>query len=251
MLYVTGDTHGDFRRFKNSIFSEQNNMTKKDYVVILGDFGGIWNNSKEEQYWLDWLDNKNFTTLFVAGNHSNYDILNSFPIDEWNGGEVNFIRPSIIHLRRGQVYNFDDRKFFAFGGAQSHDISDGILDKTDKDYKLKKKQLDRNSKSLYRINHVSWWKEELPTEEEMAIGISNLSIHNNEVDYIFSHCCSTNTQNKMSNNDTFFKPDILTDYFSDIESIVKYNKWFFGHYHINHNVDNKHIALYEQIIRIY
>lgn len=31
-----------YYRFNASIFPEQNEMTKDDYVIICGDFGGVW-----------------------------------------------------------------------------------------------------------------------------------------------------------------------------------------------------------------
>lgn len=31
----------------------------------------------------------------------------------------------------------------------------------------------------YRINHLSWWKEELASEEEMEEGRNNLAAHDN------------------------------------------------------------------------
>ena len=34
MIFITGDTHGDFRRFHTDIFPEQKQMTKDDYVII-------------------------------------------------------------------------------------------------------------------------------------------------------------------------------------------------------------------------
>lgn len=34
MIYITGDCHGNFERFNVSIFPEQNEMTKDDYVII-------------------------------------------------------------------------------------------------------------------------------------------------------------------------------------------------------------------------
>ena len=108
MIYVTGDTHGDFTRFDPAIFPEQAEMTKDDYVIICGDFGGVWNtdphNSKENES-LDWLESCPFTTLFVDGNHENFDLLNSYPVTEWNGGTVHVIRKNIIHLMRGQVFD--------------------------------------------------------------------------------------------------------------------------------------------------
>ena len=47
MIYITGDCHGNFERFNASIFPEQNEMTKDDYVIICGDFGGVWNKDEE------------------------------------------------------------------------------------------------------------------------------------------------------------------------------------------------------------
>ena len=34
MIYVTGDCHGNFRRFQSDCFPEQANMTKDDTVII-------------------------------------------------------------------------------------------------------------------------------------------------------------------------------------------------------------------------
>ena len=90
MIYITGDCHGNFERFNASIFPEQNEMTKDDYVIICGDFGGVWNKgeeSKMETKVLDWLDCKLFTTLFVDGNHENFDRLYAYPVEEWHGGK--------------------------------------------------------------------------------------------------------------------------------------------------------------------
>ena len=78
MLYITGDCHGDFRRFTVKNFPEQKQLTKQDCVLIAGDFGGVWDGSRQEQYWLDWLDARPFTTLFVDGNHENFDLLEQY-----------------------------------------------------------------------------------------------------------------------------------------------------------------------------
>ena len=102
-IYITGDCHGDYRRFNTEIFPEQREMTKDDYVIICGDFG-YWSEDKEQLWWLRWLDQKPFTTLWVDGNHENYDLLKTCPVKEWHGGKVQEIMPSVIHLMRGQVY---------------------------------------------------------------------------------------------------------------------------------------------------
>ena len=68
MIFVTGDTHSDFRRFNTSNFPEQREMTKDDFVIICGDFGGIWYNKndkgfKEDKFWLSWFEDKSYTIL--------------------------------------------------------------------------------------------------------------------------------------------------------------------------------------------
>ena len=42
MIYITGDTHADFSRFEEDKFPIKTEMTKNDYVIICGDFGGVW-----------------------------------------------------------------------------------------------------------------------------------------------------------------------------------------------------------------
>ena len=77
-IFLTGDTHGDFSRFRPDIFYEQTGLTKDDCAIICGDFGGIWNGDADERHWLDWLEAKPFTTLFVSGNHENFGMLTDF-----------------------------------------------------------------------------------------------------------------------------------------------------------------------------
>lgn len=247
MIYITGDCHGNYTKLNSYNFPEQKEMTKDDYVIITGDFG-FWKDDKQQRYWMEWLEEKPFTTLWVDGNHENFDLLYSCPVSEWNGGKIHYINSSVIHLMRGQIFNIDGCKIFTFGGAKSHDISDGILEIDDPLFKKKRKELDESG-SLYRINKVSWWKEEMPSVHEYSIGVKNLFKNDNTVDYIVTHCCSTVTQAIMSNGG--FSSDELTDYFNAIKNTVKYKKWFFGHYHTDRQIDGSDIALYQQIVRIW
>ena len=193
MIYLTGDTHSDFTRFSTDKFPIQKEMTKNDYVIICGDFGGVWNylvESTYEKYWLDWLNKKNFTTLFVDGNHENFARLYNYPVEEWHGGKVHKIRDSVLHLMRGEIFNIENKKFFTFGGAKSHDIQEGILnlDEEEKIYQYRKRG------AYFRIRDYSWWDLELPTQDEMKNGIHNLEKVNYKVDYIITHCCTTSVQ---------------------------------------------------------
>ncbi len=253
-VWVTGDIHGNPYRLSSDVFPEQKEMTKDDTVIILGDFGLVWDHRGEnrtEKYWLDWLEKKPFTTLFVDGNHECYDRLDAYPVEKWQGGKVNFIRPSVIHLMRGQIFTIEDKSFFAFGGAGSHDISAGILEPDDPDFKKKKKRLDRDPYALYRINHISWWARELPDEEEMKEGLLNLEKVNNKVDYIITHSPYTSLLKRMDGGAGLYKSDKLTDYLQEIKQTVDYKAWLFGHMHINKTFrHDKSSCLYEQIVQI-
>ena len=78
-IYITGDIHGNPVRLGVNSFYEQKEFDKdnkdENIVIILGDFGLVWNKDgedKNEKYWLDWLEGKPFTTVFVDGNHENF-----------------------------------------------------------------------------------------------------------------------------------------------------------------------------------
>lgn len=247
MIFVTGDTHGDWMtRLNSHSFPEGVELTKDDYVIICGDFG-LWHDTKEERYNLEWLDNKPFTTLFVCGNHENYDRLHEYPVEKWCGGKIHKICSSVFHLMRGQIFDIQGKRFFTFGGASSHDVQDGILEPDDS----RINEWYRDYDKMFRINHTSWWKEELPSEEEMTEGMMNLKQNGSQVDYIITHSPYTSALRQMDQGSGVYKTDILTDYLQEIKESVEYKKWFFGHMHVNQNFpgDNA-IAIYEQIIRI-
>lgn len=244
MIYITGDCHADFSRFLIDKFPIQKEMSKDDYVIICGDFGGIWTFEKEniqEKYWLDYLNEKNFTTLFVDGNHENFTRLYNYPEEEWHGGKVHKIRDTVLHLMRGEIFNINNKKFFIFGGARSHDIKDGILniDEEEKIYEYRKRC------AYFRIRDYSWWDLELPTNEEMENGIENLERIDYKVDYIISHCCPTSIQTLLN---PIYKKDILTDYLQEISEKCEFKKLYFGHYHENKQLNSQFTCLYEDIV---
>ena len=110
-------------------------MGREDYVIVTGDFGGLWDGSPKDPILVGLLEEKPFTTLFVDGNHENFDLLNALPERPWNGGRVHVVREHILHLMRGQVFTFGGLTWFTMGGASSHDIQDGILDPADPDFR--------------------------------------------------------------------------------------------------------------------
>ncbi|MDD2620936.1 MAG: metallophosphoesterase, partial [Syntrophomonadaceae bacterium] len=219
-----GDTHGelDIRKLNTTNFPEQYSMTKEDYVAIMGDFGLAWNDGKEDLYWRKWLADRNFTTLFIDGNHENFDLLKRYEVVEWQGGKVHFINDSIIHLMRGQVYEIDGKTIFTMGGGSSID-----------------KQFRKPGKS--------WWPEELPTYEEYEEALRNLEKYNWSVDYVFSHTISNNMMKFMCYEK---EESELNTFFDLIEEKLKFKHWFFGHFHADEQVKDNYRLLFIDIIPI-
>lgn len=253
-IYVTGDIHGEPSRLNVENFPEQKEMTggqDENFVIICGDFGLIWDQvyeSKQERWWLNWLENKPFTTLWVDGNHENFDRIYSdqYPVEEWHGGKVQKIRPHVIHLMRGECYDILGKKVFSFGGASSHDIRDGILDPI-KDEELIK-EWNRSYYKLFRVNHVSWWEQELASDEETMHGKETLAKNDNCVDFIVTHCAPQDVCYMLSLGG--YQPDKMTLYFNELASCVKFTRWYCGHYHCDKRVMGKFDVMYEKIQRI-
>ena len=224
MVYVTGDTHGEVWRFDERFFPDQKDMTRDDVVVILGDFGCVWDKySIEGIQRLDYLEGKPFTICFVDGNHENFDRLyNEFEIVDFRGGKAHKIRENVYHLMRGYIFDFDGQKFFAFGGASSHDIQ-------------------------VRVNHLSWWKQELPSQEEMDRGEKNLEAINYKVDFVITHCLPQTIASELG----YFGKDIITEYFDKLlNKGLEFKKWYCGHYHKSEYYQGKYEVFYANIERV-
>ena len=247
MIFVTGDCHGNFERFKPKYFPEQAQMTKRDIVICAGDFGGVWFGDGRDEAALDWLESLPFTLAFVCGNHENYDALERYPVKDWHGGKVHRIRSHVLHLMRGQVFELEGYHFFTMGGAKSHDTEDGILEPGAPDFERKLLMLQRKPRARYRINHISWWAQEMPSEEEYAEARKNLAKVDWAVDYVITHCAPTSIA-LMENRHN--EADPLTDFLQEVKERAHYHYWLFGHYHDNRAIDEKHILLWEQIVQV-
>lgn len=222
MIYLTGDTHAnlDIGKLNTKNFPQQKDLTKNDFLIICGDFGLVWDGSAREIYWQDWLSSRNYTTLFVDGNHENFDILRRMPLSDKFGGQVREIAPDIYHLERGQVLTIDGKKIFVMGGARS---------------------VDKDS----RIEHISWWKEEMPAIWEMDRALSALEAVNWEVDYVVTHCAPRSIQQMIS---PWYENDPMVSFLERVRQDLKFKRWYFGHYHTDRQVNEQFIALYNKVV---
>ncbi len=230
MIFITGDTHRmkDTAKLDIANFPEQEKLTRNDYLIIAGDFGAVWTGDLQDVECVMYHENKPYTTLFVSGNHENYDLLSAYPVEEWHGGKIHRINDHVIHLMNGQIYEIEGKTFFVMGGATS---------------------VDR----MFRTEGVSWWPQEEPSGAEMMEAAKNLVAHENKVDYIISHTIPEKLRKTV-----FDVYDDFIDYSSEVEKYldiilenVEYTKWFGAHIHIDREFpEYKLRVLYQGIVKI-
>lgn len=240
MIFITGDTHGDFTRFSRKNRCAMSKIHPGDTVIICGDFGGIWSQTETptERYWINWLEDKPFTVCFIDGNHENFDRIDKFPIETWNGGRVHKIRPSVIHMMRGEFYDIEGTTIFTFGGASSHDVKDGIVEPDDPRIKQYRKQ-----RKEFRVKGVSWWPQECISDADITNAEQNMAAHNYRADIIISHTPPSHIAAQYHRNDA------TAVYMSSIQERMTYHTWYAGHIHTDRQFNNIR-CIYHDIVPI-
>lgn len=213
MIYDTGDIHANQYKWVEQIHPA---LSSGDILIVNGDFGiGFWNGRYwSEETFFDWISEQEYTVLFVDGNHENFNKLNDYPGELWNGGRVHKIRHNLIHLMRGEVYNIDGISVFAFGGGYSID-------------------------KYRRQENVSWWRQEMPSEEEYKNAEKNLQKVDYQVDYIITHTAPSESvyylsvMQRLAVNKNVVEEQPLNTFLDHIRQQVTYKHWYFGHFHID------------------
>lgn len=218
MIYITGDIHGDFSRFKDPALRK---LKKNDALIICGDFGFIWDGSENEKKLLKKIGRRRYNVLFVEGSHENYDLLEKYEVSEWCGGKTRLISGKLRQLMRGQVYEIAEKTVFAFGGGQSDD-------------------------SMELIQGQNWWPREIPDESELSQGLKNLEKADNKVDFIVTYEPPAKLHDFIDHK----SGDVnhINTYLNDIYEKTTFAKWFFGKLHLNKLIPPKYHAVYDGII---
>ena len=214
-IFLVGDIHGShsISKLNTKNFPIQKELTKEDVVIQMGDFGNYWAGDKEEAYWLDWLAAKNFTFAFLDGNHENHQMIWDLPLEEKWGGLVNVdhrTQGSIYHLRRGEVYTINNKKFLVIGGAQSHD------------------------KHLRTIGK-DWWETELLSRADEENALNNIDLHNRKFDHVLSHTVPEHVVLEFTESSTRLH-DPVAKFLGFIENLIDYKSWHIGHFHNDRSV---------------
>ena len=225
MIYITGDTHGDVRRF----FEPQlpcAGWKPDDKLIVAGDFGMVFGNREIDTKKLDLLSRCPFQILFLDGNHECFPELFAFEEEQYCGGRVHRLRDNIRHLMRGQVYEIEGLRIFTMGGGYS---------------------IDR----MMRTPGRNWWPEEMPDEAEYAEGLRNLERAGYAVDVLISHAAPTGSMLELKRNGTFshiFQQEApLGDYLEKVAGMTRYGQFYFGHIHLDRELSGKRTALYHAV----
>ena len=212
MVYVTGDMHGDYSRFNNPALRQ---LKKEDILIVCGDFGFLWDGSDKKV---------RYNICFVDGTHENFDILNSFPVTQWNGGKVHKIADNIYHLMRGQIFRIDNMLYFTMGGGESPDID-------------------------IRFEENAWSKDEMPTGDEIIEGANNLEKLDCKIDFIITHEPPVKVKSFLKLRDGETAPvNGVNTYFEELSNVCTYRRWFFGSMHLDKYISSSLVAVYREII---
>ena len=214
MLYLTGDTHGDYRRFERK---EIRHLKQGDVLVVCGDFGFVWEGGKKEEKLLQKIGKRKYHTLFVPGANENYDLLRQYPEVEYAGGRARQISGNLYQLLTGETYRLGEKTLLAFGGGEALDCD--IVDRT-----------------LY--------EDQLPKKEELDAVLARLE--GQRVDCVVSYEPPYSIAAFL---DLEAKPDGYYGlYLDQVLKRLQLGQWFFGKYHLDKRVTPRFMAVYEKAV---
>lgn len=233
-IFVTGDKHGTFSPFFG--LSQHNQLGETDVLLIAGDAGYVWDeNYKTALTTLQQLFPG--TIAFVDGNHENHTLLNEMELQVWNGGRVHRVAERIYHLMRGELYSIYGTNVFAFGGARSVD-----MDRMEDGF------------SWWKEAGSSWWPQEEATEEELAYGERQLTEHLHEIDFVITHetplMARAHIQRSKAVDPDYRIPALFDRWYELLCGSPRFQKWYFGHMHVDQEITPRLRALYNNILPI-
>lgn len=217
MIFITGDTHGDFERVYE--FCEEYGTTKDDILIILGDAGINFNLDERDDRLKSELSLLPITLFCIHGNHEErpYEI-SSYEETQWHGGRV-YIEPeykNLIFADDGEIYDLDGRRALVIGGAYS----------VDKFYRLR--------------NGLPWFPTEQPDEVIKSYVEAQLDKVSWRVDAVLTHTAPLKYEpiwSFLPNIDQSTVDKSTEKWLDSIEDRLTYDRWYFGHYHVDEYYD--------------
>lgn len=105
----------------------------------------------------------------------------------------------------------------------------------------------------FRQENVSWWPQEMPSEEEYRNGEANLRKAGEQVDYILTHTAPAesvyylSTLRRLGVKTAVAEEQPLTAFLDEIQRKAAYQHWYFGHFHVDEVLWRNQTALFSTI----
>ncbi len=221
MIYITGDTHGEFARIET--FCRRFETSRDDILIILGDAGINYEGGAQDQPKKEFLESLPITFFCIHGNHEQRpSTIEGYKETLWHEGIVycEEAYPHILFAKDGEVFDFNGRQTIVIGGAYS---------------------IDKMTRLTYGYG---WWPDEQPSEEIKAYVEQQLDGLGWMADVVLSHT----TPLKYVPTEVFLPGidqrtvDRSTEIWLDtIEDRLKYRKWYCGHFHTAKKIDRLEI----------
>lgn len=231
MIYITGDTHGNFNHIVE--FANKMQTTLDDVMIILGDAGLNYyihngHDDKMAKKLKKFVSEIPLTFFCIHGNHEErpYNI-SGYELQEQFGAPayINPNYPNQIFAKDGEIYDFNGYKTLVIGGAYSVD-------------------------KYYRLSRgAAWFESEQPDIVIKTYVEDQLDNIGWKVDTVLSHTCPISTEPRH-----LFLPFVdqstvdksTEEWLQTIADNLDFNKWYFGHFHGDW-VNDKYEMLYNSI----
>ena len=221
-VFVTGDTHGDFRRIAD--FTGRYNTTTDDIIIILGDAGINYFGDWQDTHLKRMLATLPITLFCIHGNHemrpqkvmrngvNSYKLIERFSGFCWQEPEF----PNLLFANDAQAYLIAGKTCIVAGGAYS----------VDKHYRLSR--------------GMRWFDDEQPNDVTKSAVQYALGILGNKVDIVLSHTCPLKyipTEMFLPMIDQSTVDHSTEEWLDLIEESISYKHWLCGHYHTDKTID--------------
>lgn len=254
-LYFTADIHGNaIKRFGYKIQPWMRELTKDDYIFVLGDCGIPWYNpelnfydywtkpgtEEAEIYQLEWLNSRPENYIFIRGNHDNTELIHEMPYTKLGNADVrqmfyiNKTYNNIFYIDTPQFMYLQGKKILIIPGANSHDI-DVLFDAYEEHIKEDIKKYEyycrkHGEECFYRVKHFSWWEDEGVDEKKIQELLPKIP---KEVDMVLTHapCAAVHTLWKPAGTPARLAPLTSEVVLEDVRKQIKYDIWLHGHLH--------------------
>lgn len=214
MIYITGDTHGDFARIRH--FCSRMKTTKDDVMIILGDAGINYYGGERDETRKKLISSIPITLFCIHGNHEMRpeNLLDLYRLELHFDGYVYVQKeyPNILFAIDGFEYNFNGMRTAVIGGAYS----------TDKYYRL--------------ASGGKWWEDEQPSSEIKDRVECRLWLMDHKPDVILSHTCPFSDIPRdafIPGIDQSTVDNSTELWLEKIKQENEYQHWYCGHYHID------------------